>query len=1281
MIGGTMNQDASLQSLQDSYTWAKNIVVSGKLNTIINERGNSLATNISANPATTPKEIIGLIAVVNDLVVFAGVGQPDPQGNYPNSEIGIFNSDTNKYTVISGIAAYSQSLAFNRNYPITGVFKKNFKNEIIICFRDDKNKPKIFNIGLASSPELIGVNDANDLLLFPEAIISNIKIDVTTGGALETGAYYLTYNYENDDKSTTSYMNLSNMAWVIANSSNSFDEVTGSESAKQSNKQIVATFDRLDTRFKYINVVLISKLNGVTAAKLIRKVIITGQTMQVVITGTEATQDITLEEVLIKSAYYSTVHTLTVFRQQLFAANLTAPEELKYQSLANNIQINWTSKLHYADNLFQSHKFNNNKGFAHSEVYAFYIRFLLPNGAYTRAYHIPGRPIQNSDFQETVVQNTERFYDSGFTDTSSIEKWKTEDTVTLGTPVTIDGETVNVGTMGYWQNTTELYPVTSDNEFPTGPVRHHRFPSIAWCKQNLYNNIPQYGKQWLDVLGIVVSNVVLPAGVQGYEIMYAKRALNNSTCLGTDLLQLAGNRYNEGTGYDNQLNDTPPKPIPLTGNWYQPHRKGAINDVDDFITINNAYFRLHNFDLLHNKPALINPYISRELYLAKRNLNALYSVDNGIGEFIVNGKEGGAIVISGDQFDNSALTAAVVDFTSNNTTVSNFRYLPTDNSSRHRKIETVEYLPNNTSSLNWDNIYGQECALARTKGGRNPAYSYHGVYISTVGTHDPNTHNYNGNYDDDGAIWNNWADFPFNGTASQGVEHTCLISIRQLLNEVYSPFTSQELIGTAKIVYTNATGPQYIWGGDCYVGFNTWVETGPQQATQNSGKPTKKVGVIMVKKHLGEFISNVGLRYGGNSLQSIYYPITPMLPSIFKQLDLSTQLTDWKLYNKDYNSLNDLSATEVYNPYNEYVNKFPQRLIRSKVSGEEDKGIGWKTFLANDYYEMPKDKGYIENIEAFGYRLIIHHQFALFLTRDVAKLKTDILDATLGSGDLFDVPPEEIIPDAGYAGTHNQLACVVTKIGYIFPEITHGKVFILNSDLQEISSKGLRRFFEKELALKKTNLTAKMLKIPFTSKCINGKLALFIPKVKDKADVIPTGNTQYTLEYNIDKSNNGIGQIAIVTTVPDIVNTQAAVYVNRSHYILYTTTDFNNTTFPNNVEVSGYINILCYYKDTTIDYSDNPYIGKGITLSYDEQFNRIILTKNNKGNVVIRPNSRFRGRLTQRSLLCEWEEGDLVLTSSTTPTGLPEFKKLKLSGSYTPQDVQLYVADNPTTNP
>ena len=53
------------------------------------------------------------------------------------------------------------------------------------------------------------------------------------------------------------------------------------------------------------------------------------------------------------------------------------------------------------------------------------------------------------------------------------------------------------------------------------------------------------------------------------------------------------------------------------------------------------------------------------------------------------------------------------------------------------------------------------------------------------------------------------------------------------------------------------------------------------------------------------------------------------------------------------------------------------------------------------------------------------------------------------------------ISDAdGYAGTQHSLSCILTKMGYFFPDKKQGKIFLYNNgQLQEISSNGQRNFF------------------------------------------------------------------------------------------------------------------------------------------------------------------------------------------------------------------------------
>src|SRR5690606_290876 len=84
----------------------------------------------------------------------------------------------------------------------------------------------------------------------------------------------------------------------------------------------------------------------------------------------------------------------------------------------------------------------------------------------------------------------------------------------------------------------------------------------------------------------------------------------------------------------------------------------------------------------------------------------------------------------------------------------------------------------------------------------------------------------------------------------------------------------------------------------------------------------------------------------------------------------------------------------------------------------------------------------------------------LFLTEDRTTLEGDILSVTLGTGDIFRMPPREgKSTKLGYAGTQHKLASVLLQPGYLFPDAKFGAWYLFNSDgLIPISELGLDNF-------------------------------------------------------------------------------------------------------------------------------------------------------------------------------------------------------------------------------
>lgn len=139
----------------------------------------------------------------------------------------------------------------------------------------------------------------------------------------------------------------------------------------------------------------------------------------------------------------------------------------------------------------------NKKGYMRDEVYAFYIAFILNDGSMSYAYHIPGR-------EELTNVNEADVTKKGFSTTLPALVNETQD-VTIGVDLELNKMTQGAGKAfhfydfanatpyktNFWQNKNELYPNTDDYKVFDGitevvadnlqgsNVRHHRMPTNA----------------------------------------------------------------------------------------------------------------------------------------------------------------------------------------------------------------------------------------------------------------------------------------------------------------------------------------------------------------------------------------------------------------------------------------------------------------------------------------------------------------------------------------------------------------------------------------------------------------------------------------------------------------------------------------------------------------------------------------------------------------------------------------------------------------------------------
>jgi len=320
-----------------------------------------------------------------------------------------------------------------------------------------------------------------------------------------------------------------------------------------------------------------------------------------------------------------------------------------------------------------------------------------------------------------------------------------------------------------------------------------------------------------------------------------------------------------------------------------------------------------------------------------------------------------------------------------------------------------------------------------------------------------------------------------------------------------------ELIPTGEIILHNYTGGSIpstyintptLYGGDTVIstyghlhsallpkGFYTITAPEVEAIGQFSTFGTTRLGAIpnpsivdlatliifSVWFYPVESIFNIGLRHDNELIDlDDYFPKTNQLPVT---IDLAIDKTLFPLiedndyytgesqitYNYDFHAfppnLNIQQFNCIRGCYDNQV-IYPTRVARSIVSNNEEYELSWRTFLVNDYYEMLKDKGVIWKLAVYNQALIIHLEYSLYVALVKDRLALNIQEIFLGTGDIFDRRPDEIIgTPEGYAGCQSQWAAFTCKLGYVFIDLNQGKVFLFNGKLKELSNDKMRTWF------------------------------------------------------------------------------------------------------------------------------------------------------------------------------------------------------------------------------
>ena len=304
-----------------------------------------------------------------------------------------------------------------------------------------------------------------------------------------------------------------------------------------------------------------------------------------------------------------------------------------------------------------------------------------------------------------------------------------------------------------------------------------------------------------------------------------------------------------------------------------------------------------------------------------------------------------------------------------------------------------------------------------------------------------------------------------------------------------------------------------VFGGDTFIS-----RYGVAEAYSPSDDQTDSDPSAAIYSYIVENSDNIAFRHA-ESDDSLYYPgsvARDVLTASGRNSDLNH--IDNLKYNDNYSADNDIRPAFPLPLRDVLQSDFPTRTHRSAKHDTTSIIDNYRIFLANQFKDLPKNRGDLWKLSSFNNLLYFHMEESLYAAQGKQSMQMkDGSEAFVGSGDIFQQDPNELVQtEGGFGGTQSQYASLTTRYGYFFVDRLSRKIFMMKDSLLEISNIGMETWFTE-------NLTFTLEKYGFTGGCnIDNPIkgmgfhAIYDPKFKrillTKREFTPT-------EYFIDSWN------------------------------------------------------------------------------------------------------------------------------------------------------------------
>lgn len=365
---------------------------------------------------------------------------------------------------------------------------------------------------------------------------------------------------------------------------------------------------------------------------------------------------------------------------------------------------------------------------------------------------------------------------------------------------------------------------------------------------------------------------------------------------------------------------------------------------------------------------------------------------------------------------------------------------------------------------------------------------------------------------------------------------------------IYTTKKDATLVGdAANGYYTNG-----IFGGDtfiCRYGFASAITPIDNASTSN---PKRAIYYNIV-----ESSDNINFRHAEDN-DSMYFPHSPAKNVLKNVGDRDLTHQDNVRYNDNYSSDSDIRTAFPLPLRDTTHTAFPTRAHRSATADNTSIIDNYRIFLANQYKDLPKNRGDLWKLSSFNNLLYFHMENSLFATKGKQTMEMkDGTEAFVGSGDIFVQPPDEILQtELGYGGTQSQWAALTTRYGYFFVNKKDSKVFLMAQALTDISALGMESWFKSNL---KFELERFGLPETFDNPIVGiGLHSVWDPEQKrivlTKRDKRPTREFMYRYSSGVNPSirfNNTAMQYELVNSVTTTTSTGEAGATPTNNWNLF----------------------------------------------------------------------------------------------------------------------------------